>query len=381
MPMTGDSEAVGLEVEHLFADYENATVVNDLSFSVRPRELVTLLGPSGCGKSTTLRCVAGLHRISAGKISIGSEIVAGGNLHVRPEHRRVNMVFQSYAIWPHMTVFDNVAYGLQLAKLGTAQIVSRVCEMLELVGLSEFADRPATGLSGGQQQRVALARAMATRPRVLLLDEPLSNLDQVLRERMRAEILRIQRETGTTTLYVTHDCGEALSMSDTIVVLEKGRVAQVGPPEELYDRPASRFVARFLGHANFVGARIDAVREQTIEVVAPGLAGTPRFLVAPKGNDRPRQGQVVDLVIRPECLVVGKPDGTPAANSFLARMVHREFLGNKSEVTFRSGDLLIQCDTDRGFQERMTGDAALLSIAPQHLTWVPADATDMTDPP
>jgi ABC-type Fe3+/spermidine/putrescine transport system ATPase subunit len=225
--------AVGLEVAHLFANYDHATVVKDLSFSIRPGELVTLLGPSGCGKSTTLRCVAGLHRIAGGTIMIGDEVVAGPSAHVRPEHRRVNMVFQSYAIWPHMTVHENVAYGLKMMKVANAEKQSIVHDMLDLVGLAEFAERPATGLSGGQQQRVALARALATRPRVLLLDEPLSNLDSVLRARMRTEMQRIQRETGTTTLYVTHDCGEALSMSNQIVVLNKGQIAQVGRPGAL----------------------------------------------------------------------------------------------------------------------------------------------------
>jgi ABC-type Fe3+/spermidine/putrescine transport system ATPase subunit len=378
--MTNESEAVSLDVKNLFADYANAAAVKDISFSVPPSRLVTLLGPSGCGKSTTLRCVAGLHRIAQGTISIGDEVVAGREVHVRPENRRVNMVFQSYAIWPHMSVFDNVAYGLKMMKLATAQIQSTVREMLDLVGLSEFADRPATGLSGGQQQRVALARAMATRPRVLLLDEPLSNLDSVLRDRMRKEILRIQRETGTTTLYVTHDCGEALSMSDTIVVLNKGRIAQIGRPEELYDRPVDRFVARSLGHANFVRARVTSVRDHAIQVVAPGLDGSPHFIVNPKQLCGLREGQAVDLVMRPERLMVGNPVGAAATNCFEARMIQRDFLGNKSEVTFRSGDMLITCDTDRDFQERMMGDAAVLSIAPQHLTWVPADGADITDP-
>jgi ABC-type Fe3+/spermidine/putrescine transport system ATPase subunit len=375
------ADAVGLEVKGLFASYDASAAIQNVSFSIRPTELVTLLGPSGCGKSTTLRCVAGLHRIAGGTITIGGDLVAGPRVHVRSEHRRVNMVFQSYAIWPHMTVFENVAYGLRSKKLGSAEIKSVVHEMLELVGLDGFAERPATGLSGGQQQRVALARAIATRPRVLLLDEPLSNLDSVLRARMRTEMQRVQRETGTTTLYVTHDCGEALSMSDQIVVLNQGRIAQIGRPEELYDRPASRFVARFLGFANFVSAKVSAVGGGRMEVVATGLAGSPHFQLSHVDGAPVREGQSLDLVMRPESLAISRPGVAAGPNAFTATLVKRDFLGGKSEVTFRSGDVLLRCDVDRDFLNRMDGDAALLSIAPHHLTWVPPDATDASDQP
>jgi ABC-type Fe3+/spermidine/putrescine transport system ATPase subunit len=375
------TDAVGLEVKNLFANYDTSAAIQDVSFSIRPTELVTLLGPSGCGKSTTLRCVAGLHRLAGGTITIGDDLVASPRVHVRPEQRRVNMVFQSYAIWPHMTVFENVAYGLKSMKLAGGEIKSVVQAMLELVGLEGFAERPATGLSGGQQQRVALARAIATRPRVLLLDEPLSNLDSVLRARMRTEMQRIQRETGTTTLYVTHDCGEALSMSDQIVVLNQGRIAQVGRPEELYDRPASRFVARFLGFANFVSAKVSAVGGGRIGVVAHGLDGTPQFQLGQVGGEPIREGQSVDLVMRPESLVINRPGTVTGVNAFAATFVKRDFLGSKSEVTFRSGNVLFRCDADRDFQTRMEGDAALLSIAPHHLTFVRPDATDVADQP
>jgi ABC-type Fe3+/spermidine/putrescine transport system ATPase subunit len=278
-------------------------------------------------------------------------------------------------------VFENVAYGLKSMRLGSAEIKSVVHEMLELVGLDGFAERPATGLSGGQQQRVALARAIATRPRVLLLDEPLSNLDSVLRARMRTEMQRIQRETGTTTLYVTHDCGEALSMSDQIVVLNQGRIAQIGRPEELYDRPASRFVARFLGFANFVSAKVSGVGGRGIEVVATSLAGSPRFQLNHFEGAPVREGQSLDLVMRPESLAISRPGAAAGANAFTATLVKRDFLGGKSEVTFRSGDALLRCDADRDFLNRMDGDAAVLSIAPHHLTWVPPDANDASDQP
>jgi len=368
------SEAVGLQVKDLVASYEGAEVVHGLGFSIKPSEFVTLLGPSGCGKSTTLRCVAGLHRIDSGLIAIGDTTVADGHIHVRPEHRRVNMVFQSYAVWPHMSVFDNVAYGLRMAKVGKAEMIRRVNEMLELVGLAEFANRSATGLSGGQQQRVALARALATRPRILLLDEPLSNLDSVLRARMRTEILRIQRETSTTTLYVTHDCSEALSMSDRIVVLDQGRINQIGQPKELYDLPANRFVARFLGPANFAAANVIRVQGDEISVVCPGLASAPAFVMKNGHASRPAEGSTIDLVMRPERLRLQPPGETSGSNSFVATVLRRDFLGSKSELTLASGAMTLACEVPRDALSRVRDDAATLFIDPDDLTWVPHEA-------
>ncbi len=247
------------------------------------------------------------------------------------------MVFQSYAVWPHMTVFDNVAYGLRMAKVGKADVIRRVNDMLELVGLAEFANRSATGLSGGQQQRVALARALATRPKILLLDEPLSNLDSVLRARMRSEILQIQRETNTTTLYVTHDCSEALSMSDRIVVLDRGRIDQIGQPKELYDLPANRFVARFLGPANFASAKVIRVQGDEIAVVCPDLASAPSFIMKNGHTHRPAEGDTIDVVMRPERLRLQPPGEAAGPNSFAATVLRRDFLGSKSELTLTSG--------------------------------------------
>ncbi len=367
-------EAAGLDLVDLKASYEGREVVHGISFSVAPFEFVTLLGPSGCGKSTTLRCIAGLHRIDSGQVAIGSEIVADGVRHTRPENRHINMVFQSYAIWPHMTVFGNVAYGLRLMKIGKAAIGNRVREMLQLVGLAELADRPATGLSGGQQQRVALARALATEPRILLLDEPLSNLDSLLRARMRAEILRIQHETGTTTLYVTHDRAEALSMSDRIVVLDQGRIGQIGAPAELYDRPTTKFVARFIGDANFVTATVVAVRGKEIEVVAPSLAGTPHFVLTSSHRAVPDVGATIDLVLRPERLVIGR-EVLSGYNAFSAELASRDFLGSRSDVTFRSGDATLRCEADRDFMARVDGGRTTLYVAPDHVAWVPHDPT------
>jgi iron(III) transport system ATP-binding protein len=230
--------------------------VDDVSFDVRPGEMFTLLGPSGCGKTTTLRSIAGLEDPDRGRITVDGTVFFDGarGVRVAPESRGLGMVFQSYAIWPHMTVFRNVSLPLAVLprrrRPRTAAIRERVDRALAVTGLAEYADRSATKLSGGQQQRLALARALVVEPRVMLLDEPLSNLDATLRESMRFELKRLQRELGLTALYVTHDQTEALSMSSRIAVLQDGEVRQLGRPREVYERPESRFVADFIGVTN-----------------------------------------------------------------------------------------------------------------------------------
>jgi iron(III) transport system ATP-binding protein len=234
------------------------TAVNDLSFEARAGEFLTLLGPSGCGKTTTLRLVAGLERPDRGEIYVGDRLIssASSRLFVPPERRGMGMVFQSYAIWPHMTVFENVAFPLQELRVSRAEIRERVMTILSTVGLGELHARPAPMLSGGQQQRVALARALVSNPEVLLLDEPLSNLDARLREEMRFELREMQARLGITSIFVTHDQAEAMTLSDRIVVMNAGRIEQEGSPEDVYQRPSTRFVMDFLGRANHLPARI-----------------------------------------------------------------------------------------------------------------------------
>jgi iron(III) transport system ATP-binding protein len=253
-----DSIATPVEIADLHKQYvaQNARVaaVDGVSFRVAEGEFFTLLGPSGCGKTTTLRCIAGLEKSDRGTIAIGGTVVSSSEppVFVPPNERDIGMVFQSYAIWPHMTVFANVAFPLKVAGLGarSKETVARVEEALALVRLETQADRMATQLSGGQQQRLALARALVRRPRLLLLDEPLSNLDARLRDHMRLELRALQRRLGITTIYVTHDQTEALSMSDRIAVMHEGRVVQAGSPGEMYGSPASAFVAEFIGSSN-----------------------------------------------------------------------------------------------------------------------------------
>ena len=228
-----------------------ATALRGVTFQVEPGEFYTLLGPSGCGKSTTLRCVAGLERADSGEISIGEKVVADARVFESPDKRPIGMVFQSYAIWPHMTVFKNVVFPLKQQKVPRSQREKLVMEALALVKMEELAHRPAPYLSGGQQQRVALARALVSKPQVLLLDEPLSNLDAKLREELRIEIKELTRRLGITTLYVTHDQTEALAMSDRIAVMFEGQILQEASPKELYLKPAAKFVAQFIGQVNF----------------------------------------------------------------------------------------------------------------------------------
>lgn len=235
--------------------------IDDISFDIEEGEFFTLLGPSGCGKTTTLRSIAGLEKPTAGTIAIDDQKVFEGKVLVPANKRQIGMVFQSYAVWPHMKVFENVAFPLQVSekRISKKEISQRVEEALGLVDLSDVSDRMATQLSGGQQQRLSLARALVRRPKLLLLDEPLSNLDAKLRERMRSELRVIQRQVGITTLFVTHDQVEALSMSDRVAVMNEGKIEQVGTPEQVYHDPASAFVADFIGGANMFEGIVDSV--------------------------------------------------------------------------------------------------------------------------
>jgi len=259
-----------LELENLTRRFGQQTAVDGLWLGVEQGEIVSLLGPSGCGKTTTLQMIAGFVEPTSGAIRLeGRDLLA-----VKPAQRGLGIVFQSYALFPHMTVAQNVSFGLEMQGMAAAERTKRVGETLELVGLAAFADRFPRQLSGGQQQRVALARALVIRPPILLLDEPLSNLDAKLREEMQIELRQIQRTVGTTTLLVTHDQAEAMALSDRIVVMNHGRAEQIGPPHETYERPATPFVANFLGRTNLVDGK--AVRPEKISFAEAGLSGTVR---------------------------------------------------------------------------------------------------------
>jgi ABC-type Fe3+/spermidine/putrescine transport system ATPase subunit len=264
-----------VELVGLRKSYADVTVLDDFSLRANQGELVTLLGPSGCGKTTTLRCIAGLERAEQGEIRIGERLVASAErrVFVSPNRRDIGMVFQSYALWPHMTVFGNVAYPLRVRGRDRRDRERAVMEILAMVGMDGYAQRPVTELSGGQQQRVALARAMVARPAVLLFDEPLSNLDAKLRRSMRREIRDAHDRSGGTSIYVTHDQEEAITLSDRVVVIQGGRIQQVGTPKEIYNEPANRFVADFIGFENLLTATVSESRDGSTAVKLMSGAG------------------------------------------------------------------------------------------------------------
>ncbi|PZH20287.1 ABC transporter ATP-binding protein [Streptomyces sp. NTH33] len=262
-----------ITIENLQLRYGGVAAIKNMDLEIGDRESVVLLGKSGCGKTSTMRCIAGLEEPTAGRITIGDTVVfdAEAGINLPPNKRNVGMVFQSYAVWPHMTVFENVAYSLKLQKVAKAEIKQRVAEALELVGLESFADRGASLLSGGQMQRVALARSLVMRPSVLLLDEPLSNLDARLRDRLRVELREIQLRLGLTTVYVTHDQLEAFALADRIALMQDGVIVQMDAPDAMYNSPASASIAHFLGVANVLDVDVASTGTGTWTLAGSGL--------------------------------------------------------------------------------------------------------------
>ena len=323
--------------------FGEAEVVRDLSLAVGEGEILALLGSSGCGKTTTLRLIAGLERVDGGCIEIDGELVAGAGLHLPPEKRRIGMVFQDYALFPHLSVGRNVGFGLGRGADGAR----RVDEALDLVGLSGFADRVPQELSGGQQQRVALARALAPKPRVLLMDEPFSNLDPDLRASVRREVRDILREAGATAVLVTHDQEEALSIADRVAVMLGGQIVQAGPPEELYHRPATRTIADFIGDVQFVQGEASGRRALTILGEIP-LHGTC-------------EGRV-DVMLRPEMLRLTPASASDGDEATPATIVSRAFFGHDQLLTLqlKCGQLLkARLGAYGGFRP---GDQVMVSV-------------------
>lgn len=353
---------------------ETVPALRGVSFSAKEGEIVTLLGPSGCGKTTTLRCIAGLENPDVGELEIAGETMfsSSSGTVIRANRRRLSMVFQSYAIWPHMTVRGNVAFPLQASRVNRAEIGARVMSALEMVGLDAAADRPATKLSGGQQQRVALARAIVQDASLLLLDEPLSNLDATLRLQMRAELRDLQRRVGTTTIYVTHDQEEAMALSDRVILFDGGLVVEEGVPEELYLAPKHEFTARFLGDANLWSATwVGAESGQGVVTTSFGEAiriGTRA--VAP--------GPSFELMIRPEHVLLDRlleSDGqTEGCNVFPGRIIAATFSG-------RLVDYLVALDSGPSVRAQtlsndllQKGEYVAVTLPPQQCVLVDASA-------
>ena len=366
--MSANLEITGLR--KVFATGKPA--VDGVSFTVEAGEITVLLGPSGCGKTTTLRCVAGLEHPTAGTIRIGGALVSAPEqgLLVPPRTRNVGMVFQSYAVWPHMTVRQNVAYPLKGRGLSRTEMAGKVAEALDLVDLADYAERPVTQLSGGQMQRVALARSMVYAPRLLLLDEPLSNLDAQLRLRLRDDLRRIIKRAGLTALYVTHDQTEAVVLGDRIGVMQNGKLLQMAPPEDVYNRPADLFVASFTGATNFLPGR---VLDRTGAFGTIELIGGHRLIAWLAPGAIP--GSAVTIAIRPENIRFDTGD----ANSFPAEILSQRFQGVQTAYEIKTLATRIEALDTGTTMRHPPGSTPTITIPPE-ICWayptapIPGDA-------
>jgi iron(III) transport system ATP-binding protein len=359
------TEAVSVDVIGLVKAYGSVVGVAGIDFHLDAGKTATLLGPSGCGKTTTLRCLAGLEVPDAGRIRFGETTVydsATGTI-LEPEQRHIGMVFQSYAIWPHMTVAGNVGYPLKVRRAPKSEIAERVHVILSLVGLGELGSRPASALSGGQQQRVALARALVHQPRIVLFDEPLSNLDANLRERMRAELLLLQAELGFTAIYVTHDQEEAMALSDEVVIMNRGAIEQRGAPLAVYQQPATLFAARFLGCSNHLKGRI--VQAEDDGMVSVEIEPDLRLRGRWRDPARPVMGEPVEAVFRPDVVVHAGPQ-QDATNVIEGGILTAGFLGHSIDYSVAVGGLRIRAEMSPD-TIMSAGHRARLQIPPRHI--------------
>jgi iron(III) transport system ATP-binding protein len=360
-------------IEGLTCRYGDVTAVDDVSLAIADGEFVTLLGPSGCGKSTTLAALAGLDVPHGGRISVGGEVFfdAATGRNVPTEQRNCGLVFQSYALWPHMTVAGNCEFPLKLRRIPAAERASRVRESLRLVEMDTYAGRYPHELSGGQQQRVALARTLVYRPKVLLLDEPLSNLDARLRERSRVWLQQVTRQVGLTTVYVTHDQSEALALSDRIAVMNHGRVSQLGTPPEIYDHPTDPFVADFIGSSNFLAGIVKGTPlGGRVMVELPG----GQRIAALSGKDF-KDGAAVLVALRPERLEIhaARPPGD-GHNVVQAKITGRSYLGARTLYQVDAGGAPLRVESDRQLQ----GGEAWVEIPESTCVLFPAEGVDLS---
>jgi iron(III) transport system ATP-binding protein len=364
----------GISIKNLTKTYGDSEMaaINDLSLEIGDNQFVTLLGPSGCGKTTTLRLIAGYMAPDHGSIHVDRTLLSSKDGVVPPENRGMGMVFQNYAVWPHKSVFENVVFGLRVRKVPAAAARERVARALALVNLTGYEQRLPNELSGGQQQRVALARSLVVEPDILLLDEPLSNLDAKLRERMRGELKQLQRRTGITFIYVTHDQAEALALSDQIAVIHEGRLQQYGSPYQVYARPANRVVADFMGNVNLLPARILSATNGTAQLLVAGTLAIEAPL--PAGLSA---GDDVDVAVRPENVLL-----TPAAaangSGARAQVADQTFLGSISEYYVSLGnDQMLRVQTHPK-QEFAVGETVHVAVDTGQISIFPRSRSGVT---
>ena len=367
---TQRQEPEEVKVHQLVKTYGKHKAIDQVSFTAQAGKLTTLLGPSGCGKTTTLRAIGGFITVDSGTITIGSTTIDT----LPPYKRPTRTVFQSYALFPHMTVYENVAFGLKATKTPKQEIPSRVEHALKMVGLESFAQRQSGQLSGGQQQRVAFARALVTKPQVLLLDEPLSNLDAKLRVQMRLEIRKLQQEVGITTIYVTHDQEEAMSLSDHVIVMNQGRIEQQGPPHEIYEQPVNSFVADFIGVSNTLPVTIQEVSDHQVQ-----LNGLGNTIAIPLSCLRfnPQPNQPCKLVARPEHFTLEKSNQTITEmnkGKFQGSVVACDYRGSAADyiVQLVSGEqLTVEVASPRGDQLINPGTEVMCSLDLTRVSLIP----------
>jgi len=369
--------SVEVHLQNVVKLFGAVSAVDDVTLEIKKGELFFLLGPSGCGKTTCLRMIAGFYRPDSGKLYFDDRLIND----VPPHKRNTGMVFQNYALWPHMTVYENVEYGLNVRKLPKEVKKEKVKRALEIVQMTQYADRTANQLSGGQQQRIALARALVIEPDVLLLDEPLSNLDAKLRLEMRQEIKRIHAESNITAIYVTHDQKEALSLADRLAVMNNGKIVQVGAPREVYNFPASRFVADFIGETNFIKGTFRAKSNQS--VVVESVIGNIHSIYSPfeveggRGYHQISEGDALICSIRPESINILNSPRIDKENQFHGKVLNLTYLGNVEEY-----QLLIEEKMEAkavlhnpSSAERHPGEAVIVHFEPKDVVLLPLNET------
>jgi ABC-type Fe3+/spermidine/putrescine transport system ATPase subunit len=362
-----------LRIERLTKRFGATIALEEVSLTVFAGEVVALLGPSGCGKTTLLRCIAGLEHPTSGRVEIGGDVLFSPTTFVPPARRNIAMVFQSYALWPHMSVWENVTYGLRVQKFPKDLTSERAAEVLQLLGLSHLAGRYPSQLSGGQQQRVAVARALALRADVVLFDEPLSNLDLRLRETVRTELRRVLKQLGQTAVYVTHDIGEAVVVADRIVMMSTGNIVQVGSPEAVYHTPRTRYVAQFVGNTNIIPAHVK--RDGT--AVRLGVGDDLTFCASRTVGAVPPDADSVQLMIRPEYVEISAGADVQGIS---ATLIDVEFIGQVTALTVRVGETTLRAITLSRPSVRLTpGATCRIRIADENVVVLPAAGTTAGD--